>query len=202
MINTIVFDLGAVLIDWNPEHLYRKIFNDEAEMRRFLTEICTPDWNEEQDAGRTLNEATELLVSQYPEHEENIRAFYGRWDEMLAGPIQGMVDIFRKLKDSGKYKIYALSNWSTETFGIAQERFEYLQWFDGLVISGEEKTRKPFPEFYQILFDRYNVRPEEALFIDDNYRNIEAARKLGMPSIHFKSPEQLVAELPEFGVAI
>lgn len=202
MINTIIFDLGAVLIDWNPEHLYRKIFSDEAEMRRFLAEICTPEWNEEQDAGRTIKEATELLVGQFPEHEENIRAFYGRWDEMLGGPIQGTVDIFRKLKDSGRYSIYALSNWSVETFGIAQQRFEYLQWFDGLVISGEEKTRKPFPEFYQILFDRYNVRPEEALFIDDNYRNIEAARRLGLPSIHFKSPGQLAAELPNFGVVI
>ncbi|WP_207423970.1 HAD family hydrolase [Desertivirga brevis] len=200
MINTIIFDLGAVLIDWHPFHLYKQIFSDEAEMNQFIETICTNHWNEEQDGGRTLAEGTEMLVKQFPEHEENIRAYYGRWTEMLNGPIQGTVDIFKRLKDSGKYKIYALTNWSHETFPIAQEKFDFLNWFDGVVVSGTEKMRKPQPEFYQLLLDRYNVKPEEAVFIDDNFRNIEAGRKLGIDSIHFTSPTELEAELQKRGL--
>lgn len=195
MITTIIFDLGAVLIDWHPHHLYKKIYTDESEMLHFLESVCTNDWNEEQDGGRTLAEGTDLLVKQFPEHEENIRAYYGRWDEMLAGPVKGTPEIFRELKDRGKYKIYALSNWSAETFPVAQQRFDFLNWFDGLVVSGTERMRKPFPEFYHLLLDRYNIKPEEALFIDDNYRNIEAARKIGIESIHFTDAESLKEEL-------
>lgn len=195
MINTIIFDLGAVLIDWNPRYMYRTIFGDEAEMEKFLAEITTSDWNEEQDAGRPLHEGTHLLVQQFPEHEENIRAFYGRWEEMLGEAFHDTVEIFRKLKESGKYKIYALTNWSAETFPIAFERFEFLKWFDGIVVSGAEKMRKPTPEFYHILLDRYQVKPGEALFIDDNYRNILAAEKIGIKCIHFTSAEELKNEL-------
>lgn len=195
MINTIIFDLGAVLIDWNPDYMYRTLFDDEQEMRDFLNNITTSDWNEEQDAGRSLEEGTELLVKQHPQHEAHIRAFYGRWIEMLGDAFEGSVEIFKELKDSGKYKIYALTNWSAETFPLAQERFDFLNWFDGVVVSGAEKMRKPAPEFYQILLDRYNVNPLESLFIDDNYRNILAAEKMGINCIHFKSPEQLRAEL-------
>ncbi|MBD1393735.1 HAD family hydrolase [Mucilaginibacter glaciei] len=195
MINTIIFDLGAVLIDWNPDYMYKTIFDDEQEMRDFLNNITTSDWNEEQDAGRTLQEGTDLLVSQHPEHEANIRAFYGRWVEMLGDAFQGTVEIFKELKASGKYKIYALTNWSAETFPLAQERFDFLNWFDGIVVSGAEKMRKPTPAFYHILLDRYDVKAEESLFIDDNYRNILAAEKLGINSIYFTSPEQLKEEL-------
>lgn len=195
MITTIIFDLGAVLIDWNPRYMYRTIFEDEAEMEKFLAEITTSDWNEEQDAGRPLHEGTEILVKQFPEHEHQIRAFYGRWDEMLGEAFNDTVEIFRQLKESGKYKIYALTNWSDETFPVAFERFDFLQWFDGIVVSGEEKIRKPTPEFYHILLDRYNVKPREALFIDDNYRNILAAEKIGIYCIHFTSAEQLEVEL-------
>jgi 2-haloacid dehalogenase len=200
MINTIIFDLGAVLIDWNPHHLYRKLIADDEQRQYFLDNICTSDWNEEQDAGRSLKEGTELLVSQHPEHEENIRAFYGRWDEMLAGPIQGTVDIFKALKESGRYKIYALSNWSAETFEIAQRKFEFLNWFDGMVVSGLEKIRKPDPAFYNLLLTRYQVKPEEAVFIDDNYRNILAAESLGIKSIHFTSAEELSGALKKLSV--
>ncbi|MCC9138523.1 HAD family hydrolase [Pontibacter silvestris] len=200
MTNTIIFDLGAVLIDWNPKYLYSKIFQEDAEITQFLENICTSDWNEEQDAGRPLQEATDMLVAQYPEHKENIKAYYGRWKEMLGGAIEGTVEIFRELKDSKKYKIYALTNWSAETFPIAQERFEFLTWFDGVVVSGTEKDRKPFPSFYQTLLDRYQVKPEEAVFIDDNLRNIHAAQEIGIDSIHFTSPEDLRAKLKERGV--
>jgi 2-haloacid dehalogenase len=195
MINTIIFDLGAVLIDWNPHYLYRTLFTNEQEMNDFLANITTPDWNEEQDAGRSLQDATDLLVKQHPHHEENIRAFYSRWEEMLGDAIEDTVKIFKQLKDSGKYKIYALTNWSAETFPVALKRYEFLNRFDGIVVSGTEKMRKPNPAFYQLLLDRYNVKASEALFIDDNMRNVLAAEKMGISSIHFSSAEHLKIEL-------
>jgi len=200
MINTIIFDLGAVLIDWNPRYMYRTLFTDEAEMEKFLAEIATSDWNEEQDGGRSLQEGTEHLVQKFPEHEELIRAFYGRWEEMLGEAFHDTVEIFRHLKESGRYKIYALTNWSAETFPVALERFDFLNWFDGIVVSGAEKMRKPTPDFYHILLNRYHVKPEESLFIDDNYRNILAAEKLGIQCIHFTSAEQLNSELKKLNL--
>ncbi|MDO3644296.1 HAD family phosphatase [Mucilaginibacter sp. L3T2-6] len=200
MINTIIFDLGAVLIDWNPHYLYRTLFSDEEEMKNFLATVCTPDWNEEQDAGRPLAEGTELLVKQFPEHEANIRAFYGRWDEMLGEAFHDTVEVFKELKEGGKHKIYALTNWSAETFPVALDRFEFLHWFDGVVVSGAEKMRKPAPEFYQLLLDRYQVKADEALFIDDNYRNILAAEKLGIHCVHFIGAEALRERLAQFEI--
>ena len=190
-----MFDLGAVLIDWNPRYLYRKIYKTEEEIDWFLENICTHDWNEKQDAGRSFEEATEELLVKHPQHEVAIRAWYGRWKETMNGSIQGSVDIFRELKNSGRFKIYALTNWSAETFPWALEKFEFLHWFDGIVVSGVEKTRKPFPEFFQILFDRHEVNPATALFIDDNLRNIEGGRAVGLPGIHFVSPAQLKTDL-------
>ncbi len=200
MIQTIIFDLGGVLIDWNPEYLYRKLFTNEPEMRHFLENICTPDWNEEQDGGRTIQDATNYLLAKHPEHAENIRAFYGRWPEMLGGTIAGTVAIFKELKETGKYKFYALTNWSAETFPVAQQQYDFLGWFDGIVVSGTEKDRKPFASFYQTLLNRYNVQPEEAIFIDDNLRNVRAAEALGITSIRFISPEALREELQAQGI--
>jgi 2-haloacid dehalogenase len=202
MINTIIFDLGAVLIDWNPNHLYRKLIADDSQRQHFLTHICSPDWNEEQDAGRSLAEGTELLVAQFPEHEANIRVFYGRWEEMLGGPIEGTLEIFKQLKDSGRYKLYALTNWSAETFEIALHRFHFLSWFDGIVVSGTEKIRKPNPDFYKLLLSRYQVNANEALFIDDNLRNVQAAEEIGIASIHYQNAEQLKLALSEKGVEL
>nr|WP_255476775.1 HAD family phosphatase [Mucilaginibacter sp. AK015] len=164
-------------------------------MLHFLANITTPDWNEEQDAGRPLQEGTSLLVQQHPQHEANIRAFYGRWDEMLGDAIEGTVEIFEQLKNTNRYKIYALTNWSAETFPVALERYDFLNWFDDIVVSGTEKMRKPNPAFYQLLLQRHNVKAQNALFIDDNLRNVSAAQKLGIQSIHFNSPQQLKTEL-------
>src|SRR5687767_5947430 len=158
-LDTIIFDLGAVLIDWNPRYLYRKIFKTEEEIDWFLTNVCTSEWNEEQDAGRSFEEATEILVKQHPNYEQAIRAWYGRWKETIQGPIPMTVDILREIKNKNGHRLYALTNWSEETFPWALESFDFLQWFEGIVVSGVEKTRKPFPEFYQILFDRYKVNP-------------------------------------------
>jgi 2-haloacid dehalogenase len=199
-INTVIFDLGGVLIDWNPEYVYRTIFDKEEDMKWFFQNICTSDWNEEQDAGRPLAEATELLVNQYPEHEANIRAYYGRWKEMLGGAIQETVDILRYLKEQTDHKLYALTNWSAETFSIALQRYDFLHLFDGRIVSGEEKTRKPYKEIYQRLIDRYAIDPARAVYTDDNMRNLAPANELGMHTIHFQTPEQFRKELKQLGV--
>lgn len=194
-IDTIVFDLGGVLVDWNPDYVFRTIFPDEEKMRWFYANICTPDWNEEQDAGRSLKEATEELVTKFPDHEENIRAYYGRWEEMLGGPINGTVELLRELKSSGQYKLYALTNWSHETFPVALQKYDFLHWFDGRLVSGEEKIRKPFPEIYELLVKRFSFDPNKAVYIDDNKRNLPPAEQIGFRTIHFQSPEQLRRDL-------
>ncbi|MEL6945540.1 MAG: HAD family phosphatase, partial [Bacteroidota bacterium] len=172
MTTTIIFDFGGVLIDWNPHHLYQKIFDDEERMEYFLENICTSDWNEQQDGGRSIAEGTRLLVEQHPDWEQEIRAFYDRWEEMLNGPIQGTLDILKRLKESKQYKIYGLTNWSAETYPIAQKHYEFLSWFEGVLVSGEEKMKKPDPKFYQLLLDRFEIESSEAVFTDDNLRNV------------------------------
>lgn len=195
-INTVIFDLGGVLIDWNPNYVFHKDYFASLEQRDyFFNNICTADWNEQQDAGYPIAKATEEKLAEFPEWEKPIRDFYGRWIEMLGGPIHSTVDIFRELKQNSNLKFYALTNWSAETFPIALERFDFLQWFDGRVVSGEEKTRKPFPEFYQLLLSRYNVKPGEALFIDDSLRNVKAAEQLGIAGIHFINAQKLKKDL-------
>lgn len=194
-IDTVIFDLGGVLINWNPRYLYRKIFQTEEEITWFLEYICKPEWNDMQDAGRSFDEATEILVREFPEYETAIRAWYGRWEETIQGSIHDTVKILEQVRDSKKYKLYALTNWSAETFPWALQNFEFLHWFEGIVVSGVEKTRKPLPEFYQILFDRYKVNPTTAVFIDDNLKNINAGKQVGLNTIHFQDPSQLRKEM-------
>lgn len=202
LIDTIIFDLGAVLIDWNPRHLYRKIFSSEEEMETFLRDVCTSDWNEVQDEGRSLEEGTNLLIKSFPQHETNIRAYYGRWEEMLGGEIEGTKNILQQLKESGQYKLYALTNWSNETFPIAWALYPSLHWFDGIVVSGKEKMRKPDHAFYQLLLNRYQVPAVQALFIDDNIRNVIAAREFGIDSILFENSHQLKNELEKRSIIV
>ena len=194
-IDAIIFDLGGVLIDWNPRHLYRKILKTEEEITWFLENICTSEWNDEQDAGRSFEEATRTLIEKHPDYSEPIEAWYSRWKETINGPIQGTVDILQKIKEQKSHRLFALTNWSAETFPWALDNFHFLHWFEGIVVSGVERCRKPFPEIYQILFNRYNIDPSRALFIDDNVKNIEAARSIGLDAIHFKSSDQLAEEL-------
>jgi len=202
-IDTIIFDLGGVLVDWNPEYLYAEVFHgDKQKVDWFLSEICTNDWNAEQDAGRTLQEATEMLLIQYPEYEAWIRMYYDRWEDMLGGAIDNTVIILNKLKRANTHRLYALTNWSTETFPIAVKRFDFLNHFEGILVSGEEKTRKPFPKIYEIMLERYQINPIKSVFIDDNLENIIAAKKFGMKGIHFKSSRQLHTELSKLGVQL
>jgi len=199
-LTTAVFDLGGVLIDWNPRHLYRKLFaGDEAAMERFLAEVCTPDWNLAQDAGRPFAEACALLVKRHPEKKELIEAFHHRWTEMLAGPIEGTVEILRELKERGT-PLYALTNWSAETFPHALERYGFLEWFIGTIVSGRERIVKPDPRIYRLLVERFEIDPAAAVYIDDNRRNTEAASALGLHGIHFTTPAALAAELRDVGL--
>lgn len=199
-IDTLIFDLGNVLIDWNPRYLYRKLFATEEEVDYLMNNVTTLDWNEEQDAGRSLAEGTEWLVARHPEHEEAIRAYYGRWTETLGGAIEDSVRILRELKESGDYRLYALTNWPAELFPIALDRFDFLGWFDGRLVSGEEKIRKPDPRFFELLRSRYDVDFLRSVFIDDNYRNVEAALAEGLDTIWFQSPLQLREELADRGI--
>ncbi len=198
--DTIIFDLGGVLIDWNPRYLYRKLFKTEEEITWFLDNICTNAWNMEQDGGRSFAEATEWLVAKHPEWEEPIRAYYGRFTESFNGAIEGTVEVLDHLKNKTDYRLYALTNWSAESWPYALSTFPFLHWFEGIVVSGVEKTRKPYPDIYQIVFDRYQVVPEKAIFIDDVPHNVEAASNLGIHGIQFKSPAQLREELQKAGV--
>lgn len=199
-IDTIIFDLGGVLIDWNPRHLYRKIFKTEEEIEWFLQNVCTSDWNEQQDAGRSFEEATNELLANFPDHAVAIRAWYDRWEETINGSIPDTVEILRQIKGSKKYRLYALTNWSEQTFPWALRNFEFLHWFEGIVVSGHEKTRKPFPEFYQILLDRYQINPAKAIFIDDVHRNILGGQAVGIQGLHFQSPLQLKDDLVRLGL--
>ncbi len=196
---TVVFDLGGVLIDWDPRHLYRKLFiDDEAGMERFLATVCTREWNLQQDAGRSWAHATALLKSEYPNQEPMIDAFHQRWPEMIAGAIEGTVSILHDLKDAG-VPLFALTNWSSETFPVALERFHFMKWFQGIVVSGQERLIKPDPQIYLALIARYGLRPENTIYIDDNICNVAAASVLGMHGIHFTIPAALRRDLNGLG---
>ena len=202
-IKNVIFDLGGVLIDWNPEYVYLDVFNgDREKMKWFFDEICTMDWNENQDAGYPLEKATEERVKLFPEYEEWIRIYYSRWEEMLGNQIDGTVAILKQLIDNPNYKVVALTNWSAETFPVALERFDFLHWFEGIVVSGTEKMRKPFNEIYELTINRFNIEASQSLFIDDNARNIEAAKKIGINTIRFNNPTQLKSELKSLNIDV
>ncbi len=194
-----VFDLGGVLIDWNPRYLYRKLFvGDDQAMEHFLSTVCTPSWNARQDAGRTLAEACALLTSMHPDKSPLIDAWRHRYDEMLGGPIHGTVDLLSELR-SREVPLYALSNWSTETYPAALKRFDFLKWFRGVLLSGEVRLLKPDPRFYELFFQTFAINPAHAIYIDDLQPNVETATALGMHGILFTDPQALRKELQNIG---
>lgn len=199
MPQTVIFDLGGVLIDWDPRHLYRKLFDDEAEMEFFLATICTPDWNEQQDAGRPVSEAVAELAAQWPQQADLIKAFYDRWTEMVGGPIEETVAVLAALRERGT-PLYALTNWSAETFPYVEHRYDFLTWFKGIVVSGRERMKKPDPRIYHLLLDRYGLAAPDTVFIDDNTANIAAAQGVGLQAIPFTSAAALRRDLEALGL--
>ncbi len=199
-IDTIIFDLGGVLIDWNPKYLYEKIFDDPAEMEFFLTKVCNSEWNQHQDAGRPFKEAIEKLSKKHPAYKIPIAAYFDQWPEMIGGPIHQSVELLETLADK-KYRLFALSNWSAETFPLVEKRFGFFSKFQGTVISGREQVTKPDPRIYELLISRHHITPEETVFIDDNPDNIRTAVSLGFHGIHFTSGPVLAKSLNSLGVA-
>ena len=199
-IENIIFDFGGVLVDWNPRYLYKDHFEEDSEMELFLKNICTEEWNLEQDRGRTLSEGTVLLQNKFPEYHSLIQLFYDEWETMLKSDIPETVTLLHKLK--ARYKIYGLTNWSAETISIAYKRFPFFKEFDGIVVSGEEKLIKPDKEIFYLLLDRYHLKAEHTIFIDDNINNIKAAEEIGLYAIHFESASQLEARLLAMGIIL
>jgi 2-haloacid dehalogenase len=196
----VVFDLGGVLIDWDPRHLYRRLFDgDDAAMEHFLATVCTQDWNAEQDAGRSWSSAVETLAQEHPEERELILAYRDRWTEMLGGPIDGTVAILDELRSTGM-PLYALTNWSAETFPVAYDRYDFLAWFGGIVVSGQERIRKPDPRIFEILLERHGLDPAGTVYIDDVAANVTVAAELGLRALRFDSALRLRDDLRAMGL--
>ncbi|WP_045765313.1 HAD family hydrolase [Xanthomonas albilineans] len=200
-IDTVVFDLGGVLIDWNPRYLYRRLFAQEAQMEHFLREICSPQWNERQDAGRPWHEAVAELSALHPAHAPMIAAYHARWPEMLGGALDDTVAVLEELRGCD-VRLYALTNWSHETFPIARERYPFLAWFEGVLVSGEERLVKPDPAIFALLCARYAITPSRAVFIDDAPRNVHAAAGIGMQALQFRDAATLRAALIALGLPL
>jgi len=201
MIKNIVFDLGGVLIDWNPEYVFLKEFRgDREKMNWFFNTICTSSWNEEQDAGHSIEKATNERVAMFPKHERLIRMYYGEWEQMLGFEHTETVEILRRLHDSKEHSIYSLTNWSNETFPVALKKFPFLSWFKGVLVSGDVGLKKPDPEIYKLLLDRYGLEANTCVFIDDRTENVKAASALGFSGIVFKNHTQLSKDLKKLNI--
>jgi 2-haloacid dehalogenase len=198
-LTAVVFDLGGVLIDWDPRYLYRTLFDDEAAMEAFLATVTTPEWNRAQDAGRPWDEAVRELVERHPDRRDLIEAFWRRWPETLGDAIEPTVAILHDLRSTG-IRLYALSNWSGETFPIARPRYPFLDWFDGIVISGDERLVKPDPRIFEVLLERYGLAAAATLFIDDHAVNVDAAARLGFKVLRFVDAAGLRADLERLGL--
>ena len=196
----VVFDLGGVLIDWNPRYLYRQLFDgDDAAMETFLTDVTTPEWNLQQDAGRSWDDAVAVLSRAHPEHASLIAAYRDRWPETLGDAIAPTVEILDELRSRG-VRLLALSNWSAETFPVARRRYPFLDWFEGIVISGEVGVTKPDERVYRHLLERYGLDAASTVFIDDNEANVRAAHEIGMIAIRFEGEAALRNALAELGL--
>jgi 2-haloacid dehalogenase len=193
--DAVLFDLGGVLIDWNPRYLYRAHFaENEAAMEHFLTHVCAGDWNHEIDAGKRFADAVAERQRLFPSHAELIALWESGWETMLGDAIAETVAILEELKARG-LRLYALTNWSYETFPIARRRFDFLDWFQDIVVSGEVKLAKPDPRIFDLARTRCRLAPGATVYIDDAPRNVEAARALGFHALHFQEPARLRHEL-------
>lgn len=200
MIKNIVFDFGAVLIDWNPRHLYRGFFNDDERMERFLSEVCNLDWNIQMDAGRPFAETIPERVALFPEWEDAIRIYETRWQEMIGGEMPGMFELLNRLSAKG-IPMYGLTNWSLETFPPVYERYNRIfSQLRGYVISAAEHLTKPDPKIYQTLLQRYHLEAGETLFVDDSLKNVDGALAVGMQAVQYQCAAQLTEWFEKHGI--
>ncbi|HZC39376.1 MAG TPA: HAD family phosphatase [Streptosporangiaceae bacterium] len=197
--DTVIFDIGGVLLDWNPRYLYRQLFQDPAEMEGFLARICTSEWHRGHDLGEDTLRSCQHLARQHPAYRDLIMAWAERGEEMIAGQFDETVEILGALKAAG-VRCYALSNMERETFPLRRRRFGFLEWFDGHVISGIEGVAKPDRKIFQILLARHRLDPGAAVFIDDSPPNVAAAGELGLTALRFTSAPQLRADLQALGL--
>lgn len=194
-IKNIVFDFGGVLIDWNPRYLYRSYFGgDEEKMEWFLQNICTYAWNIQMDGGKPFSEGVAELTAQHPEWAEAIKVYHTRWAEMIGGEVEGTASLLRRLKEVG-YHVYGLTNWSMETYPMIRDSYEVFSLFEGVVVSGEECLLKPDEKIYRCLLERYSLKAEESVFLDDNADNVAGAEAVGMEAIRFENAAQAEQEL-------
>ena len=194
MIKNIIFDFGAVLVDWNPHHLYDSYFGDAAKAEWFLTEICPYEWNAQCDAGRPIKDITAERVALFPEWEKEIRMYFDHWVDMMGDPIPGMEELVRDYKQRG-YGVWGLTNWSAETLPLVRDDYPVFKLLDGYVVSGQEKVVKPDARLYRILLERFGLKAEECVFVDDNPANTAGAEAVGIKGIVFKGAEDLREEL-------
>jgi 2-haloacid dehalogenase len=198
-VDTVVFDVGNVLIRWDPRFLYRKLFADPAGMERFLAEICSEAWNLEQDRGRGWPEATAELIARHPDQADLIRAYSDRWQEMVPGEVPGTVAILEALGAAG-VPLYAITNFSAAKFAESQDRFPFLRGFRDVVVSAQARLLKPDPAIYRLLLERNGLEAGRCLFIDDSERNVLGAEAVGMRAHHFQNAGTLAAELRALGL--
>ncbi len=196
-----VFDIGNVLLDWDPRYLYRKLFADAERMEWFLREVLTRDWILETDRGKPFQEAVAERAARYPDFATEIEAFDSRWLETISGPIAPSIALLETLRARG-VPIYAITNFSAQKFAVAREVFPFLARFDGIVVSGEEKLLKPDAAIYRLLLDRYGLAAADCLFIDDVAANIEGAHRIGMQGHHFRHADGLAGELRRHGFPV
>lgn len=195
----VVFDIGNVLVQWEPRALYRKIFASEAEVEWFIATVCNHDWNVEQDRGRSFADAVIEASARFPEHAEAIAAYDLRWHETIIGPIEGTVAILEDLARRGT-ALYAITNWNQDKFRETRGRFGFLALFRDIVVSGDERLIKPDPEIYRLLLARNGLEAAFCVFIDDSLKNVTGAEAVGMKALHFTSPEALRADLKAMGL--
>jgi len=193
-IHTVVLDVGGVLIDWNPRYLYRTIIPEEEEMDRFLSEVCTPEWHAQHDLGVSYEDTIPALVAAHPEWADEIRAWSERFDEMYGGVFDGTVDLLRELHRR-RVPLVASTNWGTESWMRANARYEFLDFFDGALVSGEVGIAKPDRAFFELLIEAFRLVPERTLYVEDNIANLRAAADKGFVAHHFVSSAALEMDL-------
>jgi 2-haloacid dehalogenase len=200
-VKAVVFDIGGVVLDWDPRHLYRRIFDDEEEVERFLTSVCTLEWHAQHDLGRPMEETIPLLSAEHPQLAAEIAVWRDRYVDMVAGHLEGMVELLAELGRLG-VPTYALSNMPAEVLPELLDAFPALADFEGMIISGEERLAKPSPDIFHLLIERFGLEPNETVFVDDVPANVDAAWTLGFLAVRFESAALLRRTLAGWGVPV